>query len=382
MSIDEGAAVGNAPPGSASPWRGRRPWGEGGYRRSGRGSRRQRRYLVFAAIVLAVEVFGAQVAGRHQVDARPLDALGYWLLVIGAMALPLRVRWRMPVFLVVLATTVAYVLLGYPDGPVFLAALISMFGAVRTGHRTGVWISLGIGYLAYVGLSYVVTDIGGIAIRRPSLGSAILIAAWIIVACAVAEGIRVRAAHFAEVARARAEQARARAEQERRQASEERLRIARELHDVLGHHLSLINVQAGVGLHLMDEQPDQARVALEAIKQASAEALGEVRAVLGVLRPKDETAPRAPAPSLANLAALVDPADTVIVGATTAAAAGGRPGRVPDRPGVADQRAPARRPGRHGARSPSTYRPDGLQVRVVDDGAGPTRTARLGGARR
>ena len=98
------------------------------------------------------------------------------------------------------------------------------------------------------------------------------------------------------------EQARARAEQERRQASEERLRIAQELHDVLGHHLSLINVQAGVGLHLMAEQPDQARIALEAIKQASAEALGEVRAVLGVLRPKDERAPRAPQPSLAELA--------------------------------------------------------------------------------
>ena len=65
---------------------------------------------------------------------------------------------------------------------------------------------------------------------------------------------------------------------------------------MLGHHLSLINVQAGVGLHLMDSRPEQARAALDAIKQASAEALREVRAVLGALRPEDEAAPRAPAP--------------------------------------------------------------------------------------
>jgi signal transduction histidine kinase len=80
---------------------------------------------------------------------------------------------------------------------------------------------------------------------------------------------KIRAEHMAEMMKVRAERARARAEQERRQASEERLRIARELHDVLGHHLSLINVQAGVGLHLMDNHPEQAREALSAIKTAS-----------------------------------------------------------------------------------------------------------------
>jgi signal transduction histidine kinase len=100
---------------------------------------------------------------------------------------------------------------------------------------------------------------------------------------------------MAEMMKVRAERARARKEQEARQASEERLRMARELHDVLGHHLSLINVQAGVGLHLMDNRPEQAREALTAIKSASAEALREVRAVLGVLRPEEEAAPRQPA---------------------------------------------------------------------------------------
>src|SRR5947207_16022338 len=102
--------------------------------------------------------------------------------------------------------------------------------------------------------------------------------------------------------RFRRERAAARArtleEEARRRTSDERLRVARELHDVVAHNISLINVQAGVALHLMDEQPEQARTALTAIKQASKDALGELRSVLGVLRQGDDLAPRDPAPGL------------------------------------------------------------------------------------
>jgi signal transduction histidine kinase len=132
----------------------------------------------------------------------------------------------------------------------------------------------------------------------------VLTAAGLVLAVVLGGAAKVRSEYRAEMAKVRAEQTRARAEQERRQASEERLRIARELHDVLGHHLSLINVQAGVGLHLMDNRPEQAREALAAIKTASAEALREVRAVLGVLRPDEEAAPRQPAVGLDRLAEL------------------------------------------------------------------------------
>jgi signal transduction histidine kinase len=74
---------------------------------------------------------------------------------------------------------------------------------------------------------------------------------------------------------------------------------------VLGHSLSLINVQAGVALELMDRKPEQARTALSAIKQASKEALVEVQSVLDSLRQPDEEAPRAPAPSIGNIKELV-----------------------------------------------------------------------------
>src|SRR5690606_26166324 len=97
-----------------------------------------------------------------------------------------------------------------------------------------------------------------------------------------------------------ADRARTRAEEERRRAGEERLRIARELHDVLAHNISLINVRAGVALHLVEEQPDaidveQVRDALAAIKDASKDGLGELRSVLDVLRQDEgEAAPLAP----------------------------------------------------------------------------------------
>jgi signal transduction histidine kinase len=93
---------------------------------------------------------------------------------------------------------------------------------------------------------------------------------------------------------------------QRRQQSEERLRIARDLHDVIGHNISLINVQASMGLDLMDSQPEQARAALSAIKSASKEALVELRTMLITLRRDDDVAPRAPAPGLERLPELIE----------------------------------------------------------------------------
>lgn len=89
----------------------------------------------------------------------------------------------------------------------------------------------------------------------------------------------------------------------------ERMRIARELHDVLAHSLSQINVQAGVGLHLIDSQPQKAAEALANIKSASRNALDEVRTVLGILRSdpaEPHSVPLAPEPDLAGLPALID----------------------------------------------------------------------------
>jgi signal transduction histidine kinase len=218
------------------------------------------------------------------------DALGYAILLAGPLALGWRFKFPVPALAVTIASAVGFVAwVEEPRGPYFLAAIFAVFAAVEAGKRMATWALAAAGYTAYA------------FVTRPDWGRAVAIAGAVAVSLLLAEANRVRRQQFAEVAKYRAEQARARAEQEKRQASEERLRIARELHDVLGHHLSLINVQAGVGLHLMDTRPEQAREALTAIKSASAEALREVRSVLGVLRPEEEAAPRAPAPSLARL---------------------------------------------------------------------------------
>jgi signal transduction histidine kinase len=139
----------------------------------------------------------------------------------------------------------------------------------------------------------------------PSAWAAGGLAAWLLLLLAGTELIRNRRA-FARASRQRAiEEQRSAHEAAQRQASEERLGIARDLHDVVAHSLSLINVQAGVAVELMDQRPEQVRTALTAIKQASREALMDVQSVLDALRRPGEEMPRAPAPSLRDVDELV-----------------------------------------------------------------------------
>ena len=116
------------------------------------------------------------------------------------------------------------------------------------------------------------------------------------------------AAPSSHAIRERAERAeRTREEEARRRVAEERLRIARDLHDVVAHHIALVNVQAGVAAHVMDKRPDQAKEALAHVREASRSALNELRATVGLLRQSgDPEAPTEPAPGLDRLDELVD----------------------------------------------------------------------------
>jgi signal transduction histidine kinase len=166
------------------------------------------------------------------------------------------------------------------------------------GRRRLAWSSIVAGYVLFLWLP----DLFGN--QRTTAPDAVGLAAWLLVLAGAAEMLRFRRERAAARARTLEEEA-------RRRTSEERLRIARELHDVVAHNISLINVQAGSALHLMDQQPERARTALTAIKDASKEALVELRSVLGVLRQLDEDAPRSPAPGLDRL-------DDVVARATAA----------------------------------------------------------------
>jgi signal transduction histidine kinase len=205
------------------------------------------------------------------------------------------VRHRFPVevYGFVLATTLAYTLVGYPQGPIWLPLIFSFFTVVLAGYRAVAVAGLVAGYVGFLWLPYWIGQQSA-----PSLAGSLGLAAWLLVLLSAAEFVRSRRERALEAALIRTEEARSR-------ATEERLRIARELHDALGHHLSLINVQAGVALHINEELPEQARSALVAIREASKEALTELRSVLDILRQNDEQAPRSPTPSLERLDALV-----------------------------------------------------------------------------
>ena len=310
--------------------------------------------------IAAVQVAGTFLAGHRQPERESFDVLAGLLLAAGPAALVVRRRFPAAVLGWTFATTFLYVALDYPRGPVFFALIAAFFTAVLAGRRRVAWASLAAGYVSFLWL--VEPD------EPPSLVAALGLLAWFIVLATVAEVVRGRRDRRVETARAAEEEA-------RRRAGEERLRIARELHDVLAHDISLINVQAGVALHLIEEQPEQARTALTAIKAASKDALGELRSVLEVLRQVDEGPPRTPTAGLDDL-------DRLVSGATAAGidvrvVTEGAPRQLPPSVDLAAFRIVqealtnvTRHAGQATATISLAYGEHGLTVQVDDDGRG------------
>src|ERR1700759_3464416 len=112
-------------------------------------------------------------------------------------------------------------------------------------------------------------------------------AGWLISAGVMAVTFRMWQLHVREVEQRAQEAERTRDEVALRRAVEERLRIARELHDSLTHSISVIQVQAGVAVHLAKKRGEEVPAALAAIQEASADASRELRSTLGVLRSQD-----------------------------------------------------------------------------------------------
>jgi signal transduction histidine kinase len=240
----------------------------------------------------AFQVVGSYGAADNQPDRRPIGAVAILLLFAGPAALAWRDRHPLLAVAVALGATDVYIGLGYPYGPVFFSVVLALFTAVQAGHRRPTWMLAAAGYGGFV-VAHIADPRAGDA-NLTHLG---LVAGWLVVVLAVSEVVRVRRDQASE-------RERVAHEERQRRVSEQRLLLAQELHDVLAHNISLINVQASVALHLLDEHPDQARPALTSIKEASSDALHELRTALDVLR-RGEEAPRAPAPRLADLDDLV-----------------------------------------------------------------------------
>ncbi|GIJ60259.1 two-component sensor histidine kinase [Virgisporangium aurantiacum] len=220
-------------------------------------------------VAVGVVALGGLIVQSHGVDS-PADVAAALVVLASTGALVLRRRYPVAVGVAALAAIAAYGALLHRPGPIMLVFVVALYTVVDEGHLA---VALGLGAASVV--AFAVADV-----NTRGNGATLLHAGWVV---AVIVGVtRNRRAYLTE-ARARAVAAEQRAEEAaRRRATEERLRIARELHDVLGHHLSMINVQASAALHRPD--PDRSTQALTAIKQASRETLQELRRTIGILR--------------------------------------------------------------------------------------------------
>jgi signal transduction histidine kinase len=262
------------------------------------------RDLRIAAIVAAVQI-GGTVGASHRhghhgcwwtaTCSAPthVDALAVILMALGPLALLVRRRYPRAVLVAVFAIGLLYVSLGYVQGPNYASIAVAVVNACIAGDQIAARVAVVAGWALFLWLPAALGKTG-----TPTWLAALSIAAWLLLLLGVAEALRGRRERFAEARRAREQEARQR-------ANEERLRIARELHDVLAHNITTINVQSGVALHLIDEQPEQARTALEAINEASADALREVRSALSALRGDGEQPPRTPTAGLDGVDELV-----------------------------------------------------------------------------
>lgn len=252
--------------------------------------RQWRRPVAIAAVVELITL--GTLTGAHHLLERPIDGAAFILLAAAGLGPAFVERWPLPALAGSLACTGGYVALGYQlDSPWFLGLAVTGYLSGAGGARLR---AVGFGVASLVLLVAA-------AIPRPPEQRNTVLDLAVVVAIAIAAGQVV--AELRAGSERRAEEAREK--DARRRLADERLRIARELHDVVSHSIAMINVRAGVAVHVMEEQPAQAREALLEIKTASRDALHDLRGILGLLRTADEPEPTAPAGGLAQLPDLV-----------------------------------------------------------------------------
>jgi signal transduction histidine kinase len=254
---------------------------------------------VLLGLVVAVMQVQGTLAKPSDVGAWPLSAfgyLGYALLIVSGLVLAVRRRWPVPVFITAALASLVYYAIGFSDGPGWIGLFIALYTltAYGDGRRSLALAGVGITVLATGWLS-AAADI----VPRAAIGWVFFRIAASVMAAALGESVRSRRAVAAEALERARQAERTREDEARSRVDAERLRIAREVHDTVAHAIAIINVQAGVTAYLLGKRPERAREALVTIEQTSAQALHEMRAVLGVLRDSDNG--RVPHPGLGQV---------------------------------------------------------------------------------
>jgi len=242
---------------------------------------------LLAGALLLFALVATRFAGEHQPGTRRLDALGYALIVAACAVLAARRRWPVGALALITAAVTVYLIRGYAYGPVLIVFSIAVY-TVAVGLALRPAASIAAAALVALTAHVFIPHPG-----NPGLAGLLPAAAWVVVPFAL--GVTVRLTREAD--------AHGRADAARRIADDERLRIAQEVHDLVGHGLAAINMQAEIALHLLHRKPDQAQAALTAISRTSKQGLDELRATLAAVRHGSD---RAPTPGLAQLPALRD----------------------------------------------------------------------------
>jgi len=333
-----------------------------------RGIDKQRFDNVVAGAFAVFGVAATRIAGTNA-ETRP-GVFAYVLVLVCTLSLAWRRRYPAVVVVVTAGVAVAIAGIGYPDAGTALASLVAFYSLAAYGHRWRAALAAVVFGAAMLVL-WMTRDVSETNAQDLLSNVFVFGAAW-----AFGEVIRTRRERIATLEERAAVLERERVDEAQRAVAEERLRIAQELHDVLGHHVSLINVQAGVALYLMDDDPEQARTALTEIKRASRDLLREMRSTLGVLRGVDEQAPRAPTPGLDRLDALLD--EVRVAGLPVRRGTEGTPRPLPTGVDLAAYRIvqesltnTRRHAGAGTAVVTLRFGDDALDLTVDDDGAGP-----------
>ncbi|WP_052069253.1 sensor histidine kinase [Streptacidiphilus albus] len=297
-------------------------------------------------------------------------------LVLGVAGVPVflplvwRRRYPVAVLAVTVAATIGYMVIGPVRGPILLGATVAVYTVCATVERR---LAQAVGWLSVLALGITSWDRSTEAWNK-SVNA--IVFAWIALAVAVGEAVRSRRAFVAAIEERALRAEHTREQEARRRVAEERMRIARELHDIVGHHIALINIQAGVASHLLDSRPDQARAALAHVREAGRSALSELNATVSVLRQGDETdAPTEPTPGLHQLDALLESFDRA--GLHVDRVEEGEPTNVPTAVDLTAYRIVQesltnvrKHAGTSSASLRLTYRRDGLGIEVEDSGPG------------
>lgn len=239
--------------------------------------------LALTGFTLATLPFIDDAVGAYREAGPPAIAL----VGLAAVATLGRARWPVATVLIVGAAVGTYLALSYPYGPVFGFVVLTVYAvARRRSLRTS----------AIAAAVTLVMLLGHVPINDAALAGAVAVVpalAWIAVPFTIGAARRL----VVDAGR------RERATADARLVDAERLRLSQEVHDVVGHGLAAIQMQADITLHVHDAQPDHMRAALETISHASQDALDELRATLASIRAGDTqgAANRTPTPGLARL---------------------------------------------------------------------------------